>query len=307
MTFLTNLSKEYAPPPTPGEYPTVGNSSNPSAILNLFKGKKVSDLVQSLASQTTKTDIETYLKQRLVHPESIDQGSTSLCGPAAFFYCLASKRPELYTRYVVEMALYGKVHLSLGGTGSNGLTVDAPIALLKPCPGIDIVDWITLGTLRSGDNPVLGLECKHSMVNDFASITKPESIASWFRRIGCSDVTMETQLLHTQGIDNLVRAQNKVALGHSVCLLIQSNILDSYAYRKPLHPPTFHPDHWIVLTSNIQLDGSQLFTNLSRNSNVSASLKGLTFQVYSWGNKYPCQFEPEVFLKYYHGFVSARW
>ena len=145
------------------------------------------------------------------------------------------------------------------------------------------------------------------MVNDFASITKPESVASWFRRIGCSDVTMETQLLNTQGMDNLVRAQNKVALGHSVCLLIQSNILGSYLYHQPLRPPTFHPDHWIVLTSKIQLDGVPLFANLSRNPKVSTSLKGLTFQVYSWGKKHSWKIEPEVFLKYYHGFISARW
>ena len=95
MTFLINLSKEYAPPPPLGEYPTVGNSSNSSAILNLFKNKKFSDLVQSLASQNTKIAIETSLQQRLTHSEKVNQGNTSLCGPAAFFYCLASKRPEL--------------------------------------------------------------------------------------------------------------------------------------------------------------------------------------------------------------------
>ena len=315
MTFLTNISKEYAPPPSPGEYPTVGNSPNPSAILNLFKGKKVSDLVQSLASQKIKTDIETSLQQRLTSPESINQGSTSLCGPAAFFYCLASKRPELYARYVVDMALYGKVHLSLGGAQSNGLTVEASSSLLKPCSGINIVEWITLGTLRRWDNPLSGLACEPSGMNDFASITKPESVASWFRRIGCSEVVTDIQLLSntqeaenlTWTMENLISAHNKLTLGHSVCLLIQSNILTNYIYHEPLRPPTFYPDHWIVLTSKIQLDGVPLFANLSRNPKVSNSLKGLTFQVYSWGKKLPCQIEPEVFLKYYHGFISARW
>lgn len=167
MTFLINYEKELAPPPKPGEYSTVGNHSDPSSILNLFKGKKASELTGSLSSTKIKTDIETYLQQHLTYPESIDQGNTSLCGPAAFFYCLASKRPDLYARYVVEMALYGKVHLSLEGTKSNGLTVDAPTTLLQSCQSTNIVDWLTLATLRNGDNPMLGLACGNSLTNDF--------------------------------------------------------------------------------------------------------------------------------------------
>ena len=109
MVYLANALKET---PKPSEYPTVGDNLSLSKVLNIFKGKKPSDLVASLS--TEKLNIELSLQGRLNSPDKIDQGQTSLCGPAAFFYSLATKRQELYARYVVDMALYGKAYISLG-------------------------------------------------------------------------------------------------------------------------------------------------------------------------------------------------
>ena len=144
-------------------------------------------------------------------------------------------------------------------------------------------------------------------MSDFASITLPDRLAFWFKRIGCSDVVTATSKLGAQGIENLIMAHDKFVLKHSVCLFIQSNILTALINGSKPSSPTWYPDRWIVLISKIQLDGVPLSTNLNRNSNVAASAKGLTFDVYSWGNTYSLQVEPEVFLKYYHGFVSAKW
>jgi len=137
---------------------------------------------------------------------------------------------------------------------------------------------------------------------DFASITRPETLASWFRRIGCSEVMTKTQLIGTLGLNNLIEAQQRYTRKHSVCLLIHAQVL-----KKPPGPVAFYPNHWVSLTSDIKLDGHLLSTTASRNAKVPAMLKGLKFSVHTWGYNKLLQLKPELFLEYYHGFVSAKW
>lgn len=144
-----------------------------------------------------------------------------------------------------------------------------------------------------------------SLGNDFASLTLPQTLASWLTQIGCTEV-LNQAYLSTQGMDNLLLAQQKYNLGHSVCFLISAGILENTPT-----PPTVFPNHWITLNlrspKGIQLDGRLLSADTKRDPKVSASLKGLKFTFHTWGRKPTYQLEPEVFFQYYYGFVSARW
>jgi hypothetical protein len=40
-----------------------------------------------------------------------NQGWTSLCGPASFFYCLQMDRPDVYKQAVNELWLHGKTKI----------------------------------------------------------------------------------------------------------------------------------------------------------------------------------------------------
>ncbi|MDY6992004.1 MAG: hypothetical protein SVR94_05280 [Pseudomonadota bacterium] len=245
MTAFINALRENAPPPNPKDYPSVADqfpSLNSSAAINAY----LAVFRKTKINRFSKIDIETSLKKRLVHPESIFQGHTSLCGPAAFFYALVTKRADLYVRYVLDIAMYGKTAISIKGKGHPALIVNVPTQLLNTCSGINIVDWLTLATLRNADNPVLGLSCQWSLLNDLASITQPETLASWFRRIGCREVVVKTQRLGTLGLNNLIEAQQRYTRNHSVCLLLQAKV-----FKTPLQLPLLYPNHWVNLTSNI--------------------------------------------------------
>jgi len=303
MTALINALRENAPPPNPKDYPSVADqfpSLSSSAAINAYLAVfRKSTLINRFLH---KSDIEKFLKKRLVQPESIFQGHTSLCGPAAFFYALVTKRPDLYVRYVLDIAMYGKTAISIKGKGQPALIVNVPTQLLNTCSGINIVDWLTLATLRNADNPVLGLSCQWSLLNDLASITQPETLASWFLRIGCREVVVKTQRLGTLGLNNLIEAQQRYSRNHSVCLLLQAKV-----FKTPLPLPLLYPNHWVNLTSNIQLDGQLLSPSINRKPHIPSALKGLRFSLHTWYKNQTYQFEPEIFLKYYHGFVSAKW
>jgi hypothetical protein len=55
------------------------------------------------------------IRIRVSEPWEIDQGGASLCGPAAFMYCLAKDAPELYAQYVCELYTTGKASINERG------------------------------------------------------------------------------------------------------------------------------------------------------------------------------------------------
>ncbi|MCM6167808.1 hypothetical protein M4B56_27935, partial [Klebsiella pneumoniae] len=40
-----------------------------------------------------------------------NQGRTSLCGPASFFYCLQMDRPDVYKQAAIELWMQGKTKI----------------------------------------------------------------------------------------------------------------------------------------------------------------------------------------------------
>ncbi|EPK6164138.1 hypothetical protein KY207_003242 [Providencia stuartii] len=60
-----------------------------------------------------KNLIETDIERRLNHYTFPDQGWTSLCGPAALFYCLQKDRPDIYAQSARELWQYGRTKIGM--------------------------------------------------------------------------------------------------------------------------------------------------------------------------------------------------
>ncbi|MDC9580044.1 hypothetical protein PSI15_00335 [Xenorhabdus sp. PR6a] len=58
-----------------------------------------------------KRKIESQIQDRLSKRTYPDQNGASLCGPAAFFYCLQIDRPDIYEQAARELWKYGKTKI----------------------------------------------------------------------------------------------------------------------------------------------------------------------------------------------------
>jgi hypothetical protein len=122
------------------------------------------------------TKFHNALNVRIKDPWKIAQEQTSLCGPAAFMYCVAKHRPHAYRDYVMDLALHGRARL-------GNLEVVPSDACRNSTPdgtGIDPVDWVALGSLRDSTNGVFSMTPKAQT----AAITTPANLEAWFDACG---------------------------------------------------------------------------------------------------------------------------
>ncbi len=221
------------------------------------------------------------MKKRLKTPNLISTRVVNLCGPGAFFRCLVEDDPVMYVKAVISLyetnaALLGKRKF----TASYGLRIAQPPA------GMDQVDWILLASLRDDENTLLSYD---DAGGGLSGLTMPVGLAKWFREANYSDVTNDTNIFFTKGLDHIKKAGALEAAGKRVCLLIDANMLKVVTQNNM----STYPDHWVVLMSDVTVDAS---------NNVS-------LKVHSWGAIMPV---PELgvassstFCKNYYGYVAA--
>ncbi|MBV9286771.1 MAG: hypothetical protein JO288_02940 [Hyphomicrobiales bacterium] len=228
-----------------------------------------------------RRDVVEGLKQRVVDPSKQDQSAASLCGPAAFLYCVLEEHPEIYTQYVIDLYKTGEGRLGkLHVKPSAGCR-----AYLPPPDKIHPVDWIAMASLRDSENTLLD----YSSANDTAAgITMPHSLAAWFHKLGWAGVRNNTNIVFLKGRDEVNQCVRNFTAEHRICLFINMQMLDplKFAHR------SWTPNHWVVLTKqmNVQKDT-------------------ISFGVYSWGQllnipqtgAYPLG----GFYHNFYGYVSA--
>ncbi|MBV8793178.1 MAG: hypothetical protein JO237_14145 [Pseudolabrys sp.] len=220
--------------------------------------------------------------ERVNDPTKQNQAAASLCGPAAFLYCLLNAHPEQYVQYVVDLYLTGKARIgSLKVEPSVDCRYYAP-----PADRIAPVDWIALASLCDSENTTL----TYSSVDDTAAgITMPHSLAHWLGAAGFSGVKNDTNLVHRKGRKDVEAAKQEADLFRRVCLFINANLLDAAKQTKK----SMFPDHWAVIEKNPQIV----------NDAVSLS-------VYSWGSIVSIPntgaLSIDDFTKNFYGVVSAK-
>lgn len=232
-----------------------------------------------------RADVARGLLERVVRPDGISQSRTSLCGPAALLFNLATRDPVGYVQFVID--LYEK-----GTARAGGLKVTPGKDLLEydPKTRLDAVDWIPLASLRDSDNWFFDYQ---SADNDFSAMTLPNNLVGWFRKIGFKQIVNETNLVITKDEKSIREAARLYRDEFWVCLFVNEQLLDPAKQEKL----SLTASHWIVLTSDVTI----------LNGNLSMT-------VFSWGDGHRAvPYDPTQtlsvtnFLRNYYGYVAARY
>jgi hypothetical protein len=243
------------------------------------------------------------LRDRVAKPSKIYQGRSSLCGPASFLYAIATDKPHVYVKYIIDLyeqgeAAIGNLRIKPGAACKN---YDVPKALIQE------IDWIGLASLRDSTNSVFDYQ---TVDDQFAGITLPDHLQEWFIKSGYTQVYNRTNLIFDKNLYTLLQAHQKRQSGYVICLLIGANLLSGYPKGK------VPADHWVVLNSDIQIDGCPAISWLPLGAKVDDDEtvydKKIDFKVYTWGQAdYPVNKKRKdvtvgEFLDYFYGYVSAK-
>jgi hypothetical protein len=244
------------------------------------------------------------LRDRIENPSLINQGLSSLCGPAVFIYCLAKRKPKLYAKYIIDLYEKG----------------EAKIGRLKVKPGMDCknfdpiaeyeileADWIALAGLRDSENDFFDYDNPNDQL---PGITMPGDIAKWFAFSDFLAIRQNTNIFFDKSLYTLLQAHKKYISGACVCLFVGAHVLQGIPNgRSPA-------DHWVVLNSPISIDGKPVSKLVAQgkkvNQDESLLSKKIQFSLYTWArdsypvNKYDPGLTVGKFLDYFYGYVAAQ-
>lgn len=234
-----------------------------------------------------RADVAQGLRVRLDHPSLISQEQSSLCGPAALVFNLATNDPVHYAQYVID--LYEK-----GAANIRRLHVHAgsDLRAYDPTGRIDPADWIALASLRDSENWFFDYQ---SVDDEFAGITLPSDMESWFKKIGYSKVVNDTNLISDKDEANIRAADRLFKDDYWVCLFINDNMLSAAKQDQG----SMTASHWVVLTSPVTIAGGNI-----------------SFDVFTWGQGHHQVPDPgrgshpltlAHFFDVYYGYVAAKY
>ncbi len=234
--------------------------------------------------QISRSDVAKTLRMRVADPSKIDQGASSLCGPASLVFSFANSEPDQFADYVINLYENGQARL-----GKIDVIPGTDLKNYR-CASDSATDWIATASLRDSENWFFDYQ---STDNEFAGITMPHELTCWFENIGFTEVINETNIYFDNDEDNFRKAGLLYEEDYWVCLFVNANLLynDETMFQ---HSTT--PDHWIVLTSPISIDSNDR----------------VKFKVFTWGEGHRAVPPGEAtiaikdVLENYYGFVAAR-
>ncbi|MDR7015470.1 hypothetical protein [Acinetobacter sp. 3657] len=220
----------------------------------------------------SKAQIEAGLQSRLNEPLP-NQDQTSLCGPAAYFFCLISLSPSRYKLAVKQLwevgqTKIGELDIKPSLNGSRRVK-----NFYRPngAPNIPPIDWITFASLRESENLALTLSDPEQEV---AGITLWTELSSWFKRTGFKG--LKTYPFYLNGYNpSLIGEINQYAgEEYYVVTLISASLLSSGSSSGTQS----FPDHWIVWTDKLRDTKGQAITSYSDPYRTEVRLK-----MFTWG------------------------
>ena len=176
------------------------------------------------------------------------QGETSICGPAAFFYCLLKDRPDVYAQAVWELWRYGKTKIGELeiAPGEDCRHPSGAFFNEQGRPKIFGIDWMTLAGLRDSENAVLDFD---SIDSPLAGVTMWQLLTEWFEKAGYEKVFSNVGITQAgvQGIQELNEYAKK---GYKVVTLVSDTLL-----KGSIGVHSTVPTHWIVWDGPVTQDG----------------------------------------------------
>lgn len=189
-----------------------------------------------------KDSIEGDIQERFNHLSYPYQSGASVCGPAAFFYCLQKDRPDVYAQAARELWRYGKTKI-------GELEIEPSEGCRHPTGhfynNISGLDWMTLAGLRDSENTIFSFDTLDSPV---AGVTLWKTLTEWFEKAGYEKVFSNVGIAQAgiQGIRDLNEYINK---GYKVITLINDGLLNG-----SLSDKLTVPTHWIVWDGPVTQD-----------------------------------------------------
>jgi hypothetical protein len=231
------------------------------------------------------------LLERVKVPSAINQAASSLCGPAALLYDVATRDPVAYVDYVISLYEEG-----VGRIGELEVRPGADLKEHDPGTTVEASDWIALASLRDSENWFFDYQAAS---DEFAGITLPHELEDWFRRAGYTDVVSDARVVVDQEEENARRADAHYRDGYRVCLFIHANMLE----KETQGDVSAVPNHWVVLTSTFTF-GTALVEG--------RTVRTISFTIYTWGEgrrRVPRTgiLPVDEFLDSYYGFVAAKY
>ncbi len=260
--------------------------------------------------------------------DSIHQGHSSLCGPAAFFFHISRKRPDIYVQVVLDLYKNGEAKLEKLKLKSSAVAKKTRLS------GIKGIDWMIMSSIKpSYDKPA-----------DRASgITWPGDLGKWLKNTGYQVV--DRTAYTSRGLESLLQAQLAYASGHTVFLFVNGALFR----QSGKNAISFYPNHWVILNSDIKI---KKYDNRSKSHKAPAVISStlirdiseewkkyeeameefndidgerfdrpvkinnqILLDVFTWGKRHWPVFnersisrKPEIglFLKGYYGYIKAK-
>jgi hypothetical protein len=231
-----------------------------------------------------KNKIESEIQERLSKRNYPTQGWASLCGPAAFFYCLQMDRPDIYEQAARELWEHGRTKIGQleikpgdGCRHPKGTFYDGKY---KKISGLD---WITLAGLRDSENMIFSYDEADDRA---AGVTMWGKLNEWFEKAGYEKVFDNVGLTH-RNMDDLNLLNNYASQGYKVVTLISDTVLS----RGRTGGMTYK-SHWIVWEGTTEeVDGN------------------IELNLFSWGDIYQQIREnttPDAFINQLFGGLVFR-
>ena len=190
--------------------------------------------------------VERQIEERFNGFDFPNQIAASVCGPAAFFYCLQKDRPDVYAQAARELWRYGKTKIG-NLIISPGKGCRHPTGVFyydDGRPKIVGTDWMTLAGLRDSENTMLSFDTLDSPV---AGITIWQILAEWFEKVGYKMVFSNVGITQA-GVQGIRDLNKYIEQDYKVVTLINDGLLANSTNKTTL------PTHWVVWNGSVMQD-----------------------------------------------------
>lgn len=216
-----------------------------------------------------RSKFDSQVSSRMNNSSYPDQGRTSLCGPASFFYCLQMDRPDVYKQAANDLWLHGKTKIgTLDITPGDGCKHPKGSFYSGSSERISGLDWITLASLRDSENSIMSYD---EIDDEVAGITMWGKITEWFEKSGYVKVFSNVGLSRCS-IEDVARLSEYADNGLKVVCLISAGMLFDFG-----SDDTSSKNHWVVWAGALKNANGQAITKNSRPDEI------VNLKLFSWG------------------------
>ena len=234
-------------------------SEDPASMVDGFAAKSGAGAWPNLSRSAVADD----LRAKLAAPETVNQGSTPMCGPAAILFALIDRDPASYVRMATELYETGRMTMR-----SKTLQCSADVKQTSPGGGTSPADWMMMAAMRDEANAVFDIEQDDGWLgrNLAQGISTPWEMKGWADQIlRLRDIGYES-CYFTGEEDALLKGRDRYDRGGVAFLMIDSAMARNQSATVAI------PNHWVVYRGNLKIDRRGFFQGDKYN-----------FRIWTWG------------------------